>query len=217
MTVGHVLLVSDHFRARSDAPDSRSYNLSGSLAAVNWNVTVLTSSAIPDDHQSTSVHDGASVRVVSVPAPAHPNDPKLTAWPTARHQDPQTWATKDQTARAASWFDDELALWRPRLEATAINIESSQHVDLVICLVPHLTTLSVGSLFHSLFRTPYAIDIAGEIGTHRDEWRWMVQNAHYRWCSASTLTASAGFHFECVENWNPKALAHALSGWTPQP
>ena len=114
MTTGHVLLVADAYRAQ---PDSRSYTLSHALSTVGWNVSVLTASPGSAVRESSRARDGDLVRVINVPTPTHPTDPILNAWPAARHRDPQTWATKDQTARAASWFDDELALWRPRLDA----------------------------------------------------------------------------------------------------
>ena len=215
MTTGHVLLVADTYGAQAD---SRSHALSNALSAVGWNVNVLTASPVPAVRESSRTPDGGWVRVINVPTPTHPADPILNAWPAARHKDPHTWATKDQAARAASWFDDELALWRPRLEATALNVESSHHVDLVVCLVPHLTTLAIGSLFFSLFRTPYAIDMTAlpEVGTDRDEWRWMVGNSTFRWCSDIKVTSTAGSSFEHVEQWTPDVLSGVLSEWNRQ-
>ena len=215
MTTGHVLLVADAYRAQ---PDSRSYTLSHALSTVGWNVSVLTASPGSAVRESSRARDGDLVRVINVPTPTHPTDPILNAWPAARHRDPQTWATKDQTARAASWFDDELALWRPRLEAAALNVESSHNVDLVVCLIPHLTTLAIGSLFFSLFRTPYAIDMTAlpTVGTDRDDWRWMVGNSTFRWCADMRLTNPSGFSFDHIERWTPEVLSGVLSEWNRQ-
>lgn len=231
MKSGHALVVSDGYGMEHGPCAQRGRDLCQSLLDNGWKVSVLTQSAIAvdaaDDSEIYSVPTTQITRmiptsdklvVVKLPVPTHPTDPLVSRWPLSRLKDAGRWAATDATSRAASWCADELAMWRPRLEASAINIENSQHVDLVIGLIPSVTSLVIGSLFHSLWRTPYAIDVVTlpEPKDFPDDWRWISTNASFIWCcepaQMRTMTDEFGVAARLVETWNPTALVTELSG-----
>ena len=231
MKPGHVLVVSDGYALGSGPVGQRSHDLSNALRDSGWKVSVLTSTsaaiaadtlaaesatvALTDMTRAISATD--DVNVVKVPVPTHPNDALVSRWPVARVKNATSWAEKDSLARESSWYGDELAMWRPRLEAAAVNIENAHHVDLVIGVVPHLSTLAVGALFHSLWGTPYAIDIAHhlQIAHHPDEWRWLTVNASYVWAytvgDAAMQPTQSMVATATVERWTQQAASRELS------
>ena len=231
MKPGHALVVSDAFATAAGPAGQRSHDLCHALIDVGWTVSVLTSTSVSIDIGTAAVASASvaltdmthaistreDMNVVRVPVPTHPSDPLVSRWPAARMKNAAGWADRDLVARTSSWYGDELAMWRPRLEATAVNIENAHHVDLVIGVVPHITTLAVGALFQSLWGTPYAIDIARypDIDHHSDEWRWLTTNASYLWASTmpdlTMQTAQPMVAINTIEQWTPAIATRELT------
>jgi hypothetical protein len=205
MSPRHVLVVTTTFPPAAGPDTDRTLALAAALVAQGCAVTVLT----PDRLTAALLHPSATseprdvaadVAVVRVPAPTSPDDQVVSRWPTERVTHPDRYDTKARTAMSAAWAGDDLALWRPRLEATAVRLHRQVPVALTIACVPSYTVLCVAQRLAEVDEVPYALDVRGPWrptsppdASAASEWlAWMTARAVHSWDRASEPAAGIG-------------------------
>ncbi len=151
----------------------------------------------------------AGVTVVRVPAPTSPEDPVVSRWPADRLTHPERYEQKARASMSASWAGDRLALWRPRLEATAIRLHRQDAVELTIACVPSYTAVCVAQRLAEVHEVPFALDVRGpwtstDPGATGEWMAWITARADAVWdASADEIGPSATALLQRLDHGRP--------------